>query len=163
MESLTEIEISLIRRMPKKGNFGELDSYLRTTGLYDEWGYLFEQYAALALDGSNEALKRALFFVWYQCSEPCQFSGLFELNEPSCKKILKQVNLLAERKSLDDELTFMLPYYFEVCGWYFERFEELNSLLGASVENGNLWQTESKTKNWKDRGLMGGYWSTIGL
>ncbi len=163
IHNLTNIEVSISKRMPKNGSFEERDTYLESHKLYGDLRSLFVEYAALAIEGDAEALKRALFFSWYQCSEPNQLSGLSELNEELIFKVLKKVDSYIETKSIDTELTFMLPYYFEVCDWYFERFTGLDNLLHASKNNIDKWAQEAPNQNWDNRGMMGEYWISKGL
>jgi len=149
--------------MPKGGCFEERHDYLLTNGIYSEWSGVFEQYVELALGGNTEALKRSLFFLWYQCSEPNQLSGLSDLNEQLIEKILRMVANQAKGSALDLEMQFMLPYYFQVCSWYFERFSKLDALTNQSLTNTELWQTEAAKQSWAHRGIMGDYWSSKGL
>lgn len=149
--------------MPSGGHFEERDKYLLENKIYENWRGIFEKYATLALDGQDEALTRAVFFIWYQCSEPNQLSGLALLNEEFTNRILARVNTLAGSDSLHHELKFMLPFYYQVCEWYFERFENMESLYLASKENLDLWEIEAPKQNWNNRGIMGEYWSSKGL
>ncbi len=163
IHNLTDIEVSIFKRMPKNGNFEERDTYLKSHKLYGALRNLFSEYASLAIEGNTEALKRALFFAWYQCSEPNQLSGLSELDEELIFEVLKKVDSYIETKSIDTELSFMLPYYYEVCDWYFERFSGLESLLFASKINIDKWAQEAPKQNWDNRGMMGEYWISKGL
>ena len=163
IEELTQIEKSIKSRMPEGGHFEERHAYLSEHGLYEDWRSLFVQYANLALDGDLEAIKRALFFIWYQCAEPNQLSGINELDEDLVEKVLLKVDSLFGSGKLDIELTFMLPFYYQVAEWCFERFSGLENLVQASISNSELWQGEAPKVNWKNRGSMGEYWSSKGL
>jgi hypothetical protein len=163
IENLTQLERSIKVRMPKEGCFDERDEYLLKHGLYQDWRSLFVKYANLALDGDAEALKRSLFFLWYQCAEPNQLSGINELDENLAKKILIKIDTMSESGKLDSELAFMLPFYYQITEWYFERFSNLENILKASIANPNLWEKEAPKVNWGNRGVMGDYWSSKGL
>jgi hypothetical protein len=163
IELLTKLEDSLEGRMPQGGTFEERHDFLEANGMYQEWRVLFEKYTQLALGDDVEALKRALFFLWYQCSEPTQLSGLDSLDELATEKILRKIEDIIVQNELDKELEFMLPYYYQVCEWYFDRFNELDILLRASRTKNELWQDEAPRSTWKSRGIMGVYWSSKGL
>lgn len=163
IEVLTQLESSIQKRMPEAGYFEERDKYLQQNEIYEEWRGVFEKYVNLALNGNMEALKRSVFFLWYQFSEPCQLSGLLDLNEHLTQSILNRVNTLSETNSLDTELEFMLPFYFQVCDWYFERFSNMDELINASHKNSDLWETEAPKQKWENRGIMGEYWASKGL
>jgi len=163
IENLTQLEKSIEIRMPNGGHFEERDEYLLSYGLYNDWSDVFIKYVNLALSGNLEALKRSLFFLWYQCSEPDQLSGIRELDEDMTNKILIKIDSMAEADELDAELTFMLPFYYQVAEWYFERFNDLDNVRKASISNSDLWEKEAVKVNWKNRGIMGEYWISQGL
>ena len=163
IEILTEIESSIQGRMPQSGTFEERHVFFTANGIYREWQSVFEKYAEQGIDGDLEALKRALFFLWYQCAEPNQLSGLSELNEIVTEEVLAKINCIAEGSNLDEELTFMLPYYYQVCEWYFDRFSNLNSLYEASQSNTEMWIKCAPIREWCNRGIMGEYWSSKSL
>jgi len=163
IEELTQLERNIEILMPKVGCLEERDEYLLKHGLYKEWRSLFVKYANLALVGDSEALKRSLFLLWYQCAEPNQLSGINELDENLAEKILIKIDTMSESGKLDSELTFMLPFYYQITEWYFERFSNLNNILKASLANPDLWELEVPKVNWGNRGVMGDYWSSKGL
>ena len=163
IEELTQIEKNIESRMPEGGHFEERHDYLLEHGLYQDWRNLFVQYANLALDDDLEAIKRSLFFIWYQCAEPSQLSGINEIDESLVEMVLLKVDTLSAVGKLDLELTFMLPFYYQVAEWYFERFSGLENLIQASISNADLWQREAIKVNWKNRGIMGDYWLSKGL
>jgi len=163
IQELTAKEASIESKMPKGGYFEERDEYLKKNGLYEEWRKVFIQYSQLAKEGELEALKRAIFFCWYQCAEPNSLSGLLGLDEIHIHDVLTEAEKLSGSNELDSELKFMLPFYYQVCNWYFERFEGLHYLLEASLQNNALWEAEAPKYDWKNRGIMGDYWSSKGL
>jgi len=162
LEEITRKETELLHRMPKGGFCEERDEYLKKHDLYKEWQEIFTHYVEIATTGDIEAIKRALFFLWYQCSEPNQLSGINNLDEHLVEKVLLIVDKLAESHELDSELKWMLPYYYSVAEWYFARFQKLNGLLAASVTNKELWQTEKPKSTFINRGQLGEYWHSIG-
>jgi len=163
IDELTERENRLEKNMPSGGYFEERDEYLKNNKIYEENKSIFCEYVSLANKGNLEAIKRALFYLWYQCSEPNQLSGISELDERKIQSILLAVNKLSENMKLDVELKYMLPYYYQVCEWYFERFKNLEALLLASKENINLWEKEASKSKKQNRGKMGEYWSSKGV
>ena len=163
IDKLTQLEVKIKTLMPKEGHFKERDEYLLKHGLYEDWRNLFINYVNLAFKGNSEALKRSLFFLWYQCAEPNQLSGIKELDEGLIEKVLIKVDSMSESGNLDSELTFMLPFYYQVTEWYFERFSNLNNITKASTTNPDLWEREAPKIKWENRGIMGDYWLSKGL
>jgi len=160
IEELTVRENYLEESTPNGGYFEERDNYLKDNKVYEENKSIFSAYVSLAEKGNTEAIKRALFYLWYQCSEPNQLSGNLDLEENEIEKVLFIVNNMAKCHELDLELKFMLPYYYQICEWYFDRFGNLEALLKASNENEELWQVEAPKILYANRGKMGEYWES---
>lgn len=160
---LTSIENQLFEEMPEHGYFEDRDKYLRERNLYEKWAQVFEQYALLAQAGNLEALKRGLFFAWYQMSEPSPLSGIPVLEDSKCKLVFEMVDEKCKNNNLDKELVWSLPYYFQICDYYFERFEPLAHLRLASEANAELWKKEIELSSFVNRGQLGKYWAGINV
>jgi hypothetical protein len=160
IEEITLLEKQLQSEMPVQGYFEDRDEYLRTHNLYERWNSVFENYVELAKENNLEALKRSLFFAWYQLSEPGSLSGIPELEESSCGVVFEITNQLCRKSELDEELSWMLPYYYQICEYYFERFEPLANLRLASEKNSDLWQKSSHSSSFNNRGQLGEYWAS---
>ena len=158
VEDVGKEEEALFKKMPEHGYIKERDTYLKEHGLYDAWCEIYSKYVKLAQNGNLEALKRALFYAWYQLSEPGWLSGINELPD---SQTLIVVNLLEERleKGIQDqELEYMLPYYMTVCSYYLERFYPLPNIENASSKNSDNARNQAGSSNWVLRGQMGAYW-----
>ena len=129
--------------------------------VYRESTNVFLAYVELAEAGDLEATKRALFYTWYQMSEPNPSSGIPVLDDVPVFKILTIVNQIAKEDLLDKELKYMLPYYYAVACFYFERFDGLDDLLVASVRNESRYAYRAKVYDYTNRGQMGYYWRSI--
>lgn len=162
LESTSDKEFKLLAEMPDGGSFEERDKFLSDHGLYNRWAVVFEEYVELAKAGDIESLKRALFFSWYRLAEPGILSGLKLLSEGSVEIIIELTDKLAQSKSLDEELSYMIPFYFQVCDYYFEPKSRFTSLLFASNSNHDLWQEAAARSHWQKRGIMGEYWQSKG-
>ena len=127
-------------------------------GIYAAWRDIFAQYAALAKEGDLEALKRALFFVWAECSMARLMTGLKDLDEGLTKEVLGSADKLAADGRLDEELEWMLPYYYVVEPLYLDRFDDLDALKKASHEHPFLYRQRCLDASFDRRGQMGDYW-----
>ncbi len=112
----------------------------------------------LAQDGDLEALKRALFFAWYQLAEPSWLSGIDQLPDNETRSVVTVLEEFLERDIEDQELEYMLPYYMAVCSYYLERFYPLPNIEKASDKNSDGARKKAKSSNWTHRGQMGAYW-----
>ena len=158
VEDIGKEEQALFNLMPKHGYIEERDSYMKEHGLYDAWGEIYKKYVELAQQGDLEGLKRALFYAWYQLSEPGWLSGINELPD---SRTLIVVNLLEARLDQgiqDQELEYMLPYYMSVCSYYLERFYPLPNIERASSKNSDDARNQAGRSDWTHRGQMGAYW-----
>ncbi len=151
-------EEALFKRMPAQGYLEQRDKFLDANGLYDAWREIYSKYVKLAQDGNIEALKRALFFAWYQLAEPSWLSGINELPDNETLIVVTILEELLEHDVEDQELDYMLPYYMAVCSYYLERFYPLPNIEKASSKNSNDARSKAKSSSWDHRGQMGAYW-----
>ena len=160
VDDIQKEEDALFEKMPVDGYIEQRDIFLTERGLYDEWRHIYSKYVKLAQEGELEALKRALFYAWYQLSEPCWLSGIGELPDSETSIV---VNLLEEtlgQGTKDDELEYMLPYYMTVCDYYLERFYPIPNIQSASAGDSDNARSKAKSSNsgWSNRGQTGAYW-----
>jgi hypothetical protein len=127
-------------------------------GVYATWRDIFGQYVALAREGDLEALKRALYFVWAECSMARLITGIKDLDEGLMKEALGIADKLAQDGRLDAELQWMLPYYYVVERSYLDRFEDFDALKRASGEHPFLYRRYCIEVSFDHRGQMGDYW-----
>src|SRR5512143_3439899 len=65
-EQLAAVEEKWLTR--QRGLVGDRETLYERDGVYGAWRDVFGQYVALARKDDLEALKRALFFIWAECS-----------------------------------------------------------------------------------------------
>jgi len=152
-------EESLSENMPYQGHIEQREKFLNENGLYDAWREIYSKYVKLAQSGDLEALKRALFFTWYQLSEPSWLSGINQLPDKETLSVVTILEELLEQEAEDQELKFMLPYYMTVCSYYLERFYPLPNIQKISDMNSDDAKIKAKDSSWSNRGKMGEYWA----
>ena len=111
IEELTELENEWLAKHPY-GAVSDLNAACKQMGIYDAWEWLFAEYVAVARQGDLEAIKRALFLAWYALAEPGELSGIGRLDPDLKMDVFATVNNLAAHDQLDDELEWMLPWYY---------------------------------------------------
>jgi hypothetical protein len=134
------------------------ETLYESLGVYAAWQEIFTQYAALAKEGDLEALKRALFFIWAECSMARLITGIKDLGEGLVKEVLGLADKLAADGRLDAELEWMLPYYYVVEPSYLNHFDDLDALKKASDEHPFLYRQRCLDVSFEHRGQMGDYW-----
>lgn len=149
--------------MPTKGSFEEMHNFLLENDLYEQWRSVFDEYVELATSGDSEALKRAIFFLWYETCEPYQLSGLLDLNRTKVIKTVECLNAQLGSGATDEELIWMLPYYYQISDWYLPKEASSELILAVSKENINAWQKSLSKDNFNNRGQLGVYWQSIQL
>ena len=163
IEKLTGVENDLLAKMPKAGNFSDRHLFLSRHGIYDQWEQVFNQYVSLALDGNVEALKRAIFFVWYQVAEPPQLSGIFNLDTVSVVKVIEYLNGLIEGGIKDSELDWMLPYYYQIADYYIPSGARADAIMLVSKKNNDQFMLRLDKTEFFNRGQLGLYWCSLRL
>jgi len=159
LETLTQTESELIRALNSVvGTIEEKNDQLRELGVYEGFAHIYREYAA---SDDLEATKRAIFYLWFQMSEPPVFSGLADLPKEISDKVFEKLEGLAKAGNVDTELQWMLPYYYSITDWIFdevyESSPELKRLLTSNLDS---WETERRRDKFIGRGLMGNYWSS---
>ena len=162
-EALKKAEKDLMAKMPEGGHFEERDAFLTSHGIYEEWRFLFEQYTELAKAGDMEALKRAIFLAWYEVAEPGTLSGLKDFPRKEVVSLMEYLNQQLVLGLRDNELKWMLPYYYMIAEWYIPENSNVSALVTYSSENGSLFKSSLQKNSFGDRGLLGEYWCSIQL
>ena len=85
-------------------------------------------------------------------------TGLKDLDEGLAKEVLGLADRLAADDRLDEELEWMLPYYYVVEPSYLDRFDDLDALKKASHEHPFLHRQRCLEASFDHRGQMGDYW-----
>lgn len=160
VEEITKSEAELIERLESvSGLMEEKTKQLIANGVLDGFAKIYREYAA---SEGLEATKRAVFYFWYQYSEPACFSGLGDLPKETNELVLQKLEQLVSEGGIDAELQWMLPYYYTITDWVFESLystsEGLNDVLS---HHGERWYFELRPEAFVDRGLMGRYWGSM--
>jgi hypothetical protein len=158
VEQLAAVEEKCLTR--QRGLVGDREALYERDGVYAAWRDVFGQYVALAQKGDLEALKRALFFVWAECSISHLTTGIKDLDGETVRETLGLADKLVRDSRLDAELEWMLPYYYLVEPWYLDRFEDLDALKQTSSVNPFQYRQRCLEASFDHRGQMGEYWKT---
>ena len=146
------------------GTMEEMFQQLDDLGVFDAYRKVHLAYVDLAeRDGNVEALKRAIFLQWFRLSEPSSFTGLWEFDTNAEQKALRLLDHLVITHQLDQELQWMLPWYYFITDFYLDRFDGFEEIKCFSKENQQeLWADGAPTReSLKNRGQMGKYWLSI--
>jgi len=171
LQELTAWEERLLQHLAaRRGLFEELDEAWKQSGLYAEYGRVLSSYVNLADAGDDpadrlEALKRAIFLLWYETAEPQELSGLSGLPESAVQRTLELLDQLCRHGELDAELHWMLPWYHNVAPWGLLRVAGLACLetfLDQSAADWNAWENQRLSSHgFEHRGQMGRYWGSM--
>ncbi len=166
IDALNLAEQQLLSRVERvTGLMEEKDAQLRQNGVYEEYGKIYEAYVELLESESEglEALKRAVFLMWYEQAEPSCFSGVSGLSEKARRKMFEALERRIEAGNLDFELKWMLPYYNEIAEWVFPKYTDLPYLQSflALADSDLLEKARLKAEDFMNRGQMGDYWLSI--
>jgi hypothetical protein len=156
LERLTALEQEWLDK--QHGITEDRETQYEQAGVYAAWRDIFRRCVALVRKRDTEALKRALYLAWTQVSQDPQLSGVKDLDEKLIRKALGVANELAKANELDDELRWMLPYYYLVEPSYLDRFEDLDDLKRVSRENPFAYRQACLVCSFDHRGHMGRYW-----
>jgi len=176
IDELTTWEEQLIDQIHR--SFGPMEqrtNQLMEANVFGQYYQIHQNYALLAQEGNNEALKRAVFIQWYGVSEPGCYSGIpgtnswgggKGLNTVTERNILKLAERLILSDNTDAEFQWMMAWYYLISDFYFEHF--LGDLSPLVIKLRLLNQTR---KLWSDgvpseavltgRGQMSDYWLSI--
>ena len=155
IKRLTALEGQWLTRQHKR--IQRSSSLRGKTDVYNAWREIFQQYAALAAQ-DVEALKRAIYLCWTQQSQDPFLSGVDGLDQAATGEVLASANRLAKTEELDDELRWMLSYYYFVEPSYLDRFQDLDHLKRVSRHDPLAYRQECLKGSFDNRGHMGRYW-----
>lgn len=147
------------------GDPEERDRALERSGLYAEYPAILSGYLALLEDDESrlEALKRAVFLVWYSAVEAPMLSGIAELPDSAVRATLEALERACREGSIDDEARWMLSWYHQAGDYALLRTPGLPAVEALVAEGDPMaWEavvTDEGTM--AERGLMGRYWSSL--
>ncbi len=159
VESATGLIEDKILQLEQNNTFAEYDE------IYGKYVDLIESETECL-----EALKRSIFLLWYEQSEPSCFSGLSGLSTSTSRTVFRFLEHQIETNEIDSEFELMLRYYNEISEWVFNEllewiFKEKTKLpnLQKFLETGNreIAVNDLNAENFRDRGQMGKYWTSI--
>jgi hypothetical protein len=158
LDKLTWLEADWLSKMKAMSGTDYEDA-----GVYDAWTMIFRHYAVLARGGDAEALKRALFLVWYGQAEPYWLCGIKieNFDDSLIEEVLQIVNALIAENRLDEEYTWMLPWYYHIAPYYLDQRDALEGLKRVSEGEWYLYKTGCIESSFADRGQLGKYWRSI--
>jgi hypothetical protein len=161
LDELTALENEWLAKMSGETSSGHGDAWWQNTDVYDAWRMIFHQYVLLAREGNLEALERGLFLAWYGQAEPPGLCGIKHLDGGLVEEVLHMVNSLVEKDQLDEELTWMLPWYYHVAEWYLDPHDDLEALKQASKGDWHAYDEGCLESSFANRGQLGEYWRSI--
>lgn len=165
LSQLNQLEEKLLKRVRSvSGLMEEKDKQLEDDGIYTEYAKVFALYVELLQSESDgdEALRRAVFLMWYAQAEPSCFTGLSNLPEESTRALYETLESKAAEDDIDVELLRMVAFYDEIAEWVFAEEKGLPTFRRMMERTANdSWMSELDPKDFAHRGQMGEYWSSI--
>ena len=144
------------------GTIEERDAQITRSGMYAEYPAIIRGYIELDSDDEAvqlEALKRAVFLVWYSFTVASTESGISELAESVVREVMSWLERYVG--SRDDELRMMVAWYRDTFGYPFDFFGPVRGLdawiSDVSSEDARAFLARS---SWKNRGQLGVYWTS---
>jgi hypothetical protein len=146
------------------GTIEERDRQITLSGLYAEYPAILRSYLDLVDDERSglEALKRAVFIVWFGAIEPSPFSGISELPARYVRETMDALESRLRDDALDDELAAMLAWYQGVMPAVFE-LHGVTALVGRAILGvaHDGWRGRFTPSRFVDRGQLGTYWQSL--
>jgi hypothetical protein len=161
--SLTARETQVYDRvMAAYGQRGLTEASPEYRTIFADYAAIHREYVALAAGGDVEALKRALFLQWYRVTEPWYLCGLSDLDATAEHQAVRLIDERCASNRLDDELRWMLPYYYLITDYYFQYVGHCPALVTycqAHPQRGLIKKPPGFVS--QGRGQMGEYWESI--
>lgn len=150
------------------GTVDEKDAQITRSGMYAEYPAILGAYVEL-IDVSGdprieiEALKRAVFLVWYSFTQLPVDSGITELAESSVRHVFDLLESELRAHRIDDEMRWMLTWYRGVFGYVFDHFGVGRWIDEATVGNtaDEARQRLTASSHFSGRGQLGDYWRSV--
>lgn len=160
LADLAKLERSLLGELPQGGFLDERLPVIQRLGLFERWNQVFLEYVRLLEDPDlgQEALKRALFLTWYPWVEPPALTGISDLDAPSQRRVLEEVDRILRDGKADAELRYMLRAYGQL-QLPFDLHQDLRALCAVAFAPGEL-PAPCPLGPMKGRGAMGDYWTS---
>ncbi len=148
------------------GLIDEKTAQLAALGVFARYQRVFDRYVAMFGDASTrlEALKRAQFLAWCDLSEPHCFSGVrLKQDGEHLARVGTAVDALIADDACDDELGWMLPYYYHMTDYAFPGLNSQPRLaeLLRQAEPERYRAVPIAPDQFRGRGGMGAYWMFV--
>ena len=146
------------------GTIEEKDAQVQRSGLYAEYPAILACYLDRLVSDvdRNEALKRAVFLVWWSALEAPPLSGIAELPERYARETMHALEAAAVCGELDDEFRAMLAWYHSVLAAPFDLFGAdryvPEAIRGLAHD---AWRSQFHVSQFQHRGQLGRYWRSV--
>jgi hypothetical protein len=158
LEELASWEDRLMALIPARGFFEERIPQVVAARLPEQWQQVVEAYVALLDDPIQgvEALRRAVFLVWYSWNEPWPLTGIRELSDDVQHRVLERLDQQLASSQPDAELRSMLRGYGP--GTPFDLHPQLAALNGFLASIHGPYSPDTPLRPLQSRGALGAYW-----
>ncbi len=168
LDELAAQEAEIQRTLAGPGLAEELRSRAQRADVPRHWVEVHRGYAALLEDEhslvSLEALKRAVFLVWFKWAEPNFLTGMWaEWDGGALERTWMALVARLESGNTDPELHWMMAYYNGVCPLPFEQPPAPPSLaeLIRRFDPGAWARARWAPGQFENRGRLGSYWASV--
>lgn len=163
LEELQREEDRLLEQVRlTEGTVEARTSALAAHGVFRSYTKIHSHYVELAETGDFEALKRAIFLQWFEVVEPPFLTGIQGLDKNAVVRAIALIEQLCAATAIDDELAWMLPYYYLIADWAFPSAEKCPHFIAYCKANEpkGLVRLPARTRL-EGRGQMGDYWRSM--
>ena len=147
------------------GSPEQQDRQLERAGLYGEYPAIVRAYVELFgdLGSAAEALKRAVFLVWRSAMALPVVSGIAALPDGTCRVVVEELDARVRRGVDDEELGWMLAWYYGEGAFAFELFGGTARLTRyAKAVPHDRWRSlHIAPPGMTGRGQLGRYWTAL--
>ena len=145
------------------GTLDARDAQIRRSGLYAEYPAILRSYLDhVGGESGAEALKRAVFLVWFGAVEPPPSSGIAELPDQYARETMLALETDARGGKVDEEFVTMLAWYHSLNAFPFELFgadRDLPALIRGTAAD--AWRHRFDRAQFGSRGQLGRYWRSL--
>jgi hypothetical protein len=143
----------------------ERDRQIERSGLYGEYPAIVRAYMELYADPASapEAVKRAVFLVWWGAMAPPSATGIAALPDGTSRAVIEDLDGRVRRGETDAELGWMLARYAAEARFVFELYGGTPQLLRfADSSAADAWRSAGITAaSMAQRGQLERYWTTL--
>ncbi|MEO7455126.1 MAG: hypothetical protein ABIY52_02620 [Gemmatimonadaceae bacterium] len=147
------------------GTLEERDRQIERSGMFGEYPAIVRAYAEHFRDAetAGEAVKRAIFLVWYGAMEPPALTGIAMLPDGTVREVIDALDARSAQVPADDELGWMLAWYHARSPYLLELYGATPALLRlVESRDADDWRRAGITREGMAlRGQMGRYWLSL--